>query len=68
MEMIKDREVWWFNLEELLPRNPHDEKEGNEDRENFSLKLSLFSTVSLLVAFVQTFHFINQFLHCLKHS
>ena len=30
MEVMKDREVWRFNLE-LLPRNPHG-KAGNEER------------------------------------
>ena len=33
MEMMKDREVWRFNLKQL-PFNPN-RKEGNEERENF---------------------------------
>ena len=58
MEMVKDCGMWWLNLE-LLPRNPHDGKEGNEEREDFSFNLSMFCTVSLLVAFVQYKLFIS---------
>ena len=56
MEIVKDCEVWWLNLE-LLPRNPHDGKEGNEEIENFSLKLSMFFTVSSVSCFCTNFSF-----------
>ena len=41
MEMFQDCEMWWLNLE-LLPRNPRDEKEGNEEREFFFEFISIF--------------------------
>ena len=59
--MVKDCGVWWLNLE------LHNRKEGNEERENFSLKLSMFSMLLVLVAFVQNFRFIYEILHNLKH-
>ena len=49
---IKDREVWWLNLQ-LLLRHPIDGKENK----NFSLKLLMFSTVSFVSCICTNFSF-----------
>ena len=56
MEMVKDCEVWWLNLE-LQLRNSHDGKEGNEERDIFSFNLSMFSNVSFVSCIFTNYSF-----------
>ena len=48
--------MWCLSLE-LLPHNPYDGKEGNEERNNFSLKLSKLSAVSIVSCICANFSF-----------